>query len=225
MSKTTLLLVDDHVVMRKGLLLLLESTPEFQVAGEASNGEDAVELALQLEPDLIVMDLSLPGIDGITAIKAIKAKRPQQKILALTMHDQAIYLEKALTAGANGFVLKRAADVELITALRAVIRGEFYIDPGLQSYLVKKAAFGGEKVQRREQEYKSKDDAREDLTPREIEILRLVAMGYSNKEIAEKLSISVKTVENHKTRIKERLKAQTRSDLVRYAMAKGWLDK
>lgn len=219
MAKTTLLLVDDHVVMRKGLRLLLESTPDFQVAGEASNGEEAVELALQLAPDLIVMDLSLPGMDGIAAIKAIKVKRPQQKILALTMHDQAIYLDKALAAGASGFVLKRAADVELIAALRAIERGECYVDPALQSYLVKKAALSGQR------ESPEKDGTRQDLTPREIEILRLVAMGHSNKEIAEKLAISVKTVENHKTKIKERLRVQTRADLVRYAMAKGLLDK
>jgi two-component system response regulator NreC len=218
MDKTTLLLVDDHVVMRKGLRLLLESTPEFQVAGEASNGREAVELTLQLEPDLVLMDLSLPEMDGVSAIRAIKEKRPQQKILALTMHDQSIYLEKALTAGANGFVLKRAADVELLTALHAILRGEFYIDPGLSSYLVEKVVPGAPSHS------EAQDSARAELTPREIEILRLVAMGHSNKEIAEKLAISVKTVENHKTRIKERLGAQTRSDLVRYAMAKGLLE-
>jgi two-component system response regulator NreC len=222
MGKTTLLLADDHVVMRKGLRLLLESTPEFQVAGEASNGQEAVDLALQLEPDLVLMDLSLPGMDGIAAIKAIKAQRPRQKILALTMHEQAIYLEKALAAGASGFVLKRSADAELISALRAIGRGEFYVDPALQSYLVERASLAAP-GHRREEE--SKVGAREELTPREIEILRLVAMGYSNKEIAAKLCISTKTVENHKTRIKERLGAQTRSDLVRYAMAKGWVER
>ena len=219
MAKTTLLLVDDHVVMRKGLRLLLESYPEFSVLAEASNGREAVELTAQLKPDLVVMDLSLPEMDGIAAITAIRTNRPDQKVLALTMHDQAIYLEKALAAGASGFVLKRAADIELIAGLRAIERGEFYVDPALQSYLVKKAALG----ERGDSPEKSR--AHQDLTPREIEILRLVAMGHSNKEIAEKLAISVKTVENHKTKIKERLRVQTRSDLVRYAMAKGWLDK
>ncbi len=222
MSKTTLLLADDHVVMRKGLRLLLESYTEFQVIGEASNGQEAVDLALQLEPDLVLMDLSLPGLDGIAAIQAIQAQRPRQKILALTMHEQAIYLEKALAAGASGFVLKRSADAELISALRAILRGEFYVDPALQSYLVEKASLGAP-GHRREEEAKA--GAREELTPREIEVLRLVALGYSNKEIADKLCISAKTVENHKTRIKERLGAQTRSDLVRYAMAKGWVEK
>ena len=219
MAKTTLLLVDDHVVMRKGLRLLLESYPEFSVLAEASNGREAVELTAQLKPDLVVMDLSLPEMDGIAAITSIRTNRPDQKVLALTMHDQAIYLEKALAAGASGFVLKRAADIELIAGLRAIERGEFYVDPALQSYLVRKAALG------ERDDSPEKGRARQDLTPREIEILRLVAMGHSNKEIAEKLAISVKTVENHKTKIKERLRVQTRSDLVRYAMAKGWLDK
>ena len=212
MNKTTLLLVDDHVVMRKGLRLLLESYPEFAVVAECSTGQEAVELTLQLKPDLVLMDLSLPGMDGIAAMQAIRAKRPDQKLLALTMHDQAIYLEKALAAGASGFVLKRAADTELVTALRALERGEFYVDPALQSYLVEKASLT---------ERAPKESVRDDLTPRELEILRLVAMGHSNKEIAEALKISVKTVENHKTRIKERLRVQTRADLVRYAMAKG----
>ena len=218
MVKTTLLLVDDHIVMRKGLRLLLESYPEFSVLAEASTGREAVELTARLKPDLVVMDLSMPEMDGVAAIAAIKQNRPGQKVLALTMHDQTIYLEKALAAGASGFVLKRAADTELIAALRAIERGEFYVDPALTSHLVKKAVLG----ERRDSS--EKDSTREDLTPREIEILRLVAMGYSNKEIAEKLAISVKTVENHKTRIKERLQVQTRADLVRYAMAKGWLD-
>ena len=216
MNKTTLLLVDDHVVMRKGLRLLLESYPEFAVVAECSTGQEAVELTLQLKPDLVLMDLSLPGMDGIAAMQAIRANRPDQKLLALTMHDQAIYLEKALAAGASGFVLKRAADTELVTALRALERGEFYVDPALQSYLVEKASLT---------ERAPKESVRDDLTPRELEILRLVAMGHSNKEIAEALKISVKTVENHKTRIKERLRVQTRADLVRYAMAKGLLDK
>ena len=216
MNKTTLLLVDDHVVMRKGLRLLLESYPEFAVIAECSTGQEAVELTLQLKPDLVLMDLSLPGMDGIAAMQAIRAKRPDQKLLALTMHDQAIYLEKALAAGASGFVLKRAADTELVTALRALERGEFYVDPALQSYLVEKASLT---------ERAPKESVRDDLTPRELEILRLVAMGHSNKEIAEALKISVKTVENHKTRIKERLRVQTRADLVRYAMAKGLLDR
>lgn len=225
MGRIKLLLVDDHVVMRKGLRLLLESHPEFEVTGEASTGQEAVELTRQLEPSLILMDLSLPGMDGISAIKAIKEQNPAQKILALTMHDEAIYLEKALAAGANGFVLKRAADVELITAIWALERGEFFVDPGLQRYLVEKAFVREPSARRGERSTEAEQFKPEELTPREMDVLRLMALGYSNKEIAGKLFISAKTVENHKTRIKEKLAAKTRADLVRYAIERGLLER
>ncbi len=212
MAKITVLLVDDHQVMRKGLRLLLEGNGEIEVLAEASTGEEAIELAKQWAPDIVMMDLGLPGMDGIEAIKKIKETSPDQKILALTMHEEALYMEKVLAAGGNGFVLKRAADVELLSAIQAVYRGELYVDIGLQRYLVTKALH---------REDEKKGSVVTELTTRESEVLKLVALGYSNQEIAGKLVISVKTVENHKTRIKEKLGVTSRSKLVRYAMEHG----
>ena len=212
MEKITVVLVDDHQVIRKGLRLVLEDKGDIEVVAEASTGEEAIEVATRLFPDVIIMDLSLPGINGIEAIKKIKELNPQQRILALTMHEDVLFLEKVLSAGGNGFVLKRAADEELLAAIKAVYRGEVYIDTGLQRYLVTRALNPVGSV-------KTRDLV--ELTQRETEILRLVALGYSNQEIAEKLIISVKTVENHKTRIKEKLGTTSRSKLVRYAMEQG----
>ncbi len=212
MAKITLLLVDDHQVMRKGLCFLLESQPDYEVVAEASSGEEAVELTVRLAPDLVLLDLSLPGMDGIATLQRIKEKQPEQAVLILTMHEDTRYLEKAMDAGANGFVLKRAADTELLSAVKAICRGEVYIDPGLQRYLISKALNRGPQ---------KTDSGTAPLTPREIEVLRLVALGYSNQEIADSLVISVKTVDNHKSRIKEKLGLDSRAKLVRYAMEAG----
>ena len=212
MQKIKILLVDDHQVMRKGLRLVLEDKGDIEVIAEASTGEEGIELTEKLSPDVVIMDLSLPGMDGVYAIRRIKEIRPQQRVLALTMHEDAVFLEKVLSVGGNGFVLKRAADVELHSAIRAVHRGEIYVDTSLQSYLVTRALNPREP---------SKVKQSIKLTPREIEILRLVALGYSNTEIAENLTISTKTVENHKTNIKDKLEITSRSQLTRYAMEQG----
>ncbi|WP_206812958.1 response regulator [Paradesulfitobacterium ferrireducens] len=212
MEKLTVVLVDDHQVIRKGLRLVLEDKGEIEVIAEASTGEEGIEICTRLGPDVAVMDLSLPGISGVEAIKRIKELNPKQRVLALTMHEDALFLEKVLSAGGNGFVLKRAADEELLAAIKAVCRGEVYIDTGLQAYLVTRAL---------KPEGQAKSRVTVELTAREKEILQLVALGHSNQEIAEKLIISVKTVENHKTRIKEKLGITSRSKLVRYAMDQG----
>ncbi|TGE37908.1 response regulator transcription factor [Desulfosporosinus fructosivorans] len=208
----TVLLVDDHQVIRKGLRLVLEDSGEIEVVGEASSGEEAIDLTFQHSPDLVIMDLSLPGIDGIQAMIQIKKKKPEQRVLVLTMHEDSIYLDKVLAAGGNGFVLKRAADVELLSAIRAVHRGEFYVDTSFQKYLVTRAL---------SPEEPAKMKRAFELTPRERELLKFIALGYSNMEIAKKLNISVKTVENHKTRIHDKLGINSRSKLVRYAMENG----
>ena len=211
MQKISVLLVDDHQVIRKGLRLVLEDSGEIEVVGEASNGEEAIELTFQYTPDLVIMDLNLPGIDGIQAMKMIKDIKPDQRVLVLTMHEDPIYLDKVLAAGGNGFVLKRVADVELLSAIRAVHRGEFYVDTSFQKYLVTRAL----KPERYAEMKKF------ELTTRETELLQLIALGYSNIEIAKKLNISIKTVENHKTRIHEKLGVNSRSKLVRYAKDNG----
>lgn len=211
MQKISVLLVDDHQVIRKGLRLVLEDSGEIEVVGEASNGEEAIELTFQYTPDLVIMDLNLPGMDGIQAMKMIKDIKPDQRVLVLTMHEDPIYLDKVLAAGGNGFVLKRVADVELLSAIRAVHRGEFYVDTSFQKYLVTRAL----KPERYAEMKKF------ELTTRETELLQLIALGYSNIEIAKKLNISIKTVENHKTRIHEKLGVNSRSKLVRYAKDNG----
>lgn len=212
MEKITVVLVDDHQVMRKGLRLVLEDKGEIEVVAEVSTGEEAVDLMTHLSPDVVIMDLSLPGINGIEAIKKIKELNSEQRVLALTMHEDGLFLDKVLSAGGNGFVLKRAADEELLAAIKAVHRGEVYVDTSLQRYLVTRAL---------KPESQGKSRVSVELTAREKEVLRLVALGYSNQEIAEKLIISVKTVENHKTRIKDKLEITSRSKLVRYAMEQG----
>jgi len=212
MEKITVVLVDDHRVMRKGLRLVLEDKGEIEVVAEASTGEEAVDLMNRLSPDVVIMDLSLPGMNGIEAIKKIKELKPEQRVLALTMHEDVLFLDKVLSAGGNGFVLKRVADEELLAAIKAVHRGEVYIDTSLQRYLVTRAL---------KPESQGKSRASVELTAREKEVLQLVALGYSNQEIGKKLIISVKTVENHKTRIKDKLDMTTRSKLVRYAMEQG----
>lgn len=212
MEKITVMLVDDHQVMRKGLRLVLEDKGEVEVIAEASTGEEAIDLIDRLSTDVVIMDLSLPGINGIEAIKKIKELKPEQRVLALTMHEDPVFLEKVLSAGGNGFVLKRVADVELMTAIKAVNRGEVYVDTSFQRYLITRAL---------NTESQGKSRVSVELTAREKEILRLIALGYSNQEIAEKLIISVKTVENHKTRIKDKLEITSRSKLVRYAMEQG----
>ncbi|MHB1654563.1 MAG: response regulator [Desulfitobacteriaceae bacterium] len=212
MEKITVVLVDDHQVMRKGLRLVLEDKGEIEVVAEASTGEEAIDIVNRLSPDVVIMDLSLPGINGIEAMKKIKELRPEQRVLALTMHEDVLFLEKVLSAGGNGFVLKRVADEELLAAIKAVHRGEVYVDTSLQRYLVTRAL---------EPESQGKSRVSVELTAREKEILQFVALGYSNQEIAGKLIISVKTVENHKTRIKDKLEITSRSKLVRYAMEQG----
>lgn len=213
MAKIRVMLVDDHQVIRKGLRFILEDDGEIEVVGEASTGEEAVKLASKHKPDIILMDLSLPGIDGITAIKKIKELNPRQLILTLTMHEDPVFLEKVLNAGGDGFVLKRAADIELLSAIKVVYRGEVYIDIGLQRHLVNKA-IGITKCPNENEEL-------DNLTGRENEVLRLVALGYSNMEIANSLCISIKTVENHKSKIKEKLGTSSRSKLVLYAKKRG----
>jgi len=212
MQKISVLLVDDHQVIRKGLRLVLEDSGEVEVVGEASNGEEAIELTFQYAPDLVIMDLNLPGMDGIQAMKQIKDIKPDQRVLVLTMHEDSIYLDKVMAAGGNGFVLKRVADVELLSAIRAVHRGEFYVDTSFQKYLVTRA-LNPEKPAKMKRNF--------ELTTREKELLQLIALGYSNIEIADKLNISIKTVENHKTRIHDKLGVNSRSKIVRYAKDNG----
>lgn len=212
-----ILIADDHVIVRSGLSLLLSRCPDFDIVGEASDGREAVQKALQLRPDVVIMDLSMPpGKDGISATVEMKRELPDTHVLILTMHDDEEYLFRVLKAGASGFIVKNALDSELITAVRAVYNGQVYLYPTAAKQLVEDFLQHGdeEKV----------PDVYRVLSEREREILTLIAKGYSNKEIAELLVISVKTVESHKAHIMEKLGLSTRPQLVHYAIKKGLLD-
>lgn len=212
---TTILLADDHAVLRSGLKLLLESQPDLKVAGEASSGLEALDLAAKLQPDLILLDLSMPGLGGLDALPALKKAAPDAKVLILTMHDDPQYLRSALKNGAMGYVLKKAADAELISAIRAVLRGEMYVHPSMTRTLLEEMLPKAEAAR----------DAWESLSEREQEVLRLVALGHTSAEIAAQLNLSDKTVETYRARGMEKLGLPNRAALVRFALKKGLLEE
>jgi DNA-binding NarL/FixJ family response regulator len=207
-----LLLVDDHAVVRQGLRALLADDPRFEVVGEASEGEAAIATAKATQPDIVVMDISLPGMNGIQTTKRLKAQQPDARVVALTVHEEGGYLRSLLDAGASGYVLKRSAASELVRALEVVADGGTYLDPGITSQLVGRLVRTAPHV-----------GPAPMLSERESEVVRLVAQGYSNKEIASKLEVSVKTVETYRYRAVDKLGLRTRADLVRYAVERGWL--
>jgi DNA-binding NarL/FixJ family response regulator len=212
MNKLRVLLADDHAIVREGLKALINSQPDLVVVGEAADGPTAVALTAELDPDVVVMDISMPGLTGAQATTQLRAARPDRKVLVLTVHEDKGYMRLLLEAGAAGYVLKRAAAAELIQAIRAVAAGQTYLDPVLAGsvvdHLVRPAVAVGPSV---------------DLSEREAEVMRLIALGYSNKEIAVQLKVSVKTVETYKTRSMEKLHIRSRVDIVRYAARRGWL--
>lgn len=218
MKKTGILLVDDHAVLRGGLKALLNCQPDMEVIGEAGDGREAIVQVRQTSPDIVLMDIGMPGINGLDATRLVKQANPEVKVLILSMYDDESYLRQVLQAGASGYVLKNAADVELLSAIRAVQRGEIYIYPSLTKALIDDLM--GKETGGRGNE---RNDIAENLSPREEEVLRLVARGYTNQQIADQLVLSVKTVETYKARIMEKLKIKGRAQLVRYALEKGLL--
>ena len=214
MNKLRIFVADDHQVVREGLKALINSQPDMSVVGEADNGRAAWQLAKGLDPDVAVMDVSMPEMSGAEATERLRAERPRVKVLALTVYEDRAYLRQMLEAGASGYVLKRVAMEELAQAVRVVAAGGSYIDPTLagqviSGYLNQDPAAG--------------KSAAAELSEREAQVLRLVAWGYSNKEIGWKLSINVKTVDTYKLRLMEKLGLRSRTDIVRYALRKGWL--
>ena len=208
-----LLLVDDHTVVREGLRALLQSDPRFDIVGEAADGVSAVAATAKLQPDVVLMDVSLPGLNGVVATKQLKQQRPETLVVALTVHEEAGYLRSLLDAGAAGYVLKRSAASELVRAIEAVADGGNYIDPGMTSHLVGKFP-----------RHSSHSGPTPVLSERETQVVQLVARGYSNKEIALQLDVSVKTVETYRYRAVDKLGLRSRADLVRYALERGWLE-
>ena len=208
-----LLLADDHAVVRSGLRMLLEAQPDMTIIGEAETGHEAIRRAVELSPDVVLMDIEMPGMNGIEATRRIKANAPASAVLALTMYEDDQYFFEMLRAGASGYVPKRAAPDELVSAIRAVSRGEVFLYPSLAGRLV--------------QDYLRRGPAGEgeppgdELTPREQEVLTLIAQGFSNNEIADQLVISAKTVDRHRENIMRKLNLHNRVDLVKYALRKG----
>ena len=210
-----LFLVDDHAVVRMGLRMLLEGEPDFEIVGEADRVSEALAHIPQSNPDVILMDIGLPDLSGIDATREIKRLRPEIAVVALTIHEDEEYFFKMLEVGASGYVPKRAAPEELLTAIRSAAVGEVYLYPSLAKLLVKD--YLGQ------QQSKTKATL-DELTAREQEVLALLADGASNSEIADKLTISPKTVSRHRENIMEKLNLHSRSDLVKYAIRKGIIE-
>lgn len=214
MAKLHIFIADDHPVLREGLKSLVNSQQDMEVIGEAADGNTASEKAVKLRPDVVVMDVSMPELNGAEATQRIRASWPDVKVLALTVHEDKGYLRRLLEAGAVGYVLKRTAAEELIHAIRTVAGGGLYLDPSLARTVV--GGFIGQPS--------GKDASLTgELSEREAEVVRLIAAGHSNKEIAARLGLSVKTVETYKARSLEKLGLNSRADLVRYALQRGWL--
>jgi len=207
-----ILLADDHAVLRAGLRVLLSAQADLEVVGEAAEGAEALRLARSLKPDVVVMDIGMPGVSGIDATARMRRELPSTKVLILSMHDDQGYLRQALRAGASGYVLKKAADTELLAAIRAAARGGVFLDPSLAKGLVEDVI--------QPKVHASEAPA---LSEREREVLRLLAHGHTNQQVADRLCIGVKSVETYKSRLMEKLGLKGRAELVRYALTHGLL--
>ena len=205
-----ILLVDDHAVLRSGLRLLLEREPDLEPIGEAATAEEAVRSLPRLSPDVVVIDVEMPGIGGLEGIALIRERAPDARVLVLSMHDQARDVRRAFDAGAHGYLPKAAADEDLVRAIRAVAAGERYVHPSLGAALAAPQAAGG---------------PIDELTARERDVLRLLALGHTNQEIAEQLVVSVRTVESHRAHVMTKLRVTTRAGLVGEALRAGLLNE
>jgi DNA-binding NarL/FixJ family response regulator len=209
-----ILVADDHAIVRQGLRLLIDSQQDMQVVAEAADGNAALEQAEALKPDIVVMDISMPGMNGLTATRTLKQRRPTITIVALTRHEDETYLEELLRAGASAYILKQSAPADFLQAIRAVAAGGIYLDPAMTSRVAGGLLAGKPHVN-------AETSAK--LTERESEVLRLVAVGHSNVEIAARLGIAVKTVEVHKANAMRKLGLTGRVDVIRYGVLQGWL--
>ncbi len=211
MSKIRIVLADDHGVVRQGFRRILDAQPDMEIVGEASNGKEALELAAKFTPDVVVMDVAMPELNGIEATRRMSETAPRTRVLALSMHKDSVYVREILRAGARGYLLKDAVDEDLIAAVRAVSRGEGYLSPGVADAVLT--------------DYRQHvTDPIDLLTSREREVLQLIAEGKTNKEIATTLNLSVYTVDAHRGRIMEKLNLHSTGELVRFAIRKGLVD-
>ena len=215
-QKLKVLLADDHKLLRAGLKLLLQRNPDFAVVGEAADGEQTLQLFQQLEPDLLLLDLSMPKMDGLDCLREIKSRWPGAKVIVLTMHEDENYIKQAMQAGAAAYVHKRAADTDLFKAIEAVQAGQLYLSQQNSNLLLNVLLKQDPVPVDNQAPYVL-------LSPREREVLRLIAHGYSMAEVAERLSLSIKTVDTYKTRLMEKLGTTRKSELVSYALKYGLL--
>lgn len=216
-KKLRILIAEDHISVREGFRFIIESQTDMEVVGEADDGRVAIEMAQELKPDIVLMDISMPKLNGMKAAATLKRIAPDIKILTLTRHTDTAFLHELLQAGVSGYVLKQSASEEIIRALRAIANGKNYLDPAItgkvfNDYTEKQSRPRG-------------DTTGTPLTNRESEVLRHIALGYSNAEIADKINISVKTVESHKANALKKLNMTTRKDIIRYAILQGWLQE
>ncbi len=212
MDKIKVLLVDDHAIMRDGIRALLSLDDDIEIVGEAGEGKEAIEKARQLLPDIIVMDIAMPGMDGLEATRRIMKEVPKAKVLILSQHNDKEFILSSIKAGSAGYIPKRALGSELVSAIRALYRGESFLYPSAAAALI-----------RDYREQAQTADSYDLLTPREREILKLIAEGHTSREIADMLFISLKTVMGHRTKIIEKLGLRNRTELIKYAMRKGLL--
>ena len=210
-QKIRILLADDHAVVRKGFRLILSTQPDMEIVGEAGNGKECVAMAADLNPDIVVMDVAMPELNGIEATRRLAASNPQTRVLALSMHKDSVYVREILRAGAKGYLLKDALDTELLAAVRAVAKGEGYLHPAVSEAVL---------VDYR----RHVTDPLDLLSSREREVLQLIAEGKTNKDIATLLNLSVYTVDAHRGRIMEKLNLHSTGELVRFAVRKGLVD-
>ena len=207
------LLAEDHTIVRKGLRSLLDSEAGIEVIGEAEDGREAIEKVGQLHPDVVLMDITMPGLNGLEATRQIKKRFPEVKVVILTMHATEEYVFQILRAGASGYVVKQAAPTELLSAIHAACRGESFLSPAISRTVIEEYI--------RQAEAMAGEDSYDQLTPREREVLQLIAEGHSNREVAELLHISVKTVETHRAHLMNKLDIHSTAELTQYAIRKG----
>jgi DNA-binding NarL/FixJ family response regulator len=214
MTKSKVLLVDDHTVVRQGLKALFADEPDIEIVGEADNGREALARIEDLQPDIVLMDISMPGLNGIEATRQIRQSYPAVKVVILSMYANEEYVFQVLRAGASGYVLKQSDSMEVLAAIRAALAGGSFLSPPISRTVIE------DYVQRAEARGRGGD--LDLLTAREREVLQLLAEGLSNREIAEQLNISIKTVETHRSNMMSKLDVKSKTELVKYALRKGW---
>lgn len=219
MDTIRVMIADDHAILRAGLRSLLALQEDMELIAEAIDGQDAVQKAEVNKPDVLLMDITMPGMNGIEALKHVRKVSPTSRVLILTMHDDHAYLRSVLAAGGSGYLVKRAADTELLAAIRTVHQGRSYIDVGLDNNQLQ-AVLDNDEQESTDSGGRSLDT----LSERERQVLELVALGYTHKEVGEELSVSVKTVETYRSRLSEKLGLRSRAELVKFALDRGLLD-